>query len=60
MNQFFQNADKLVREAISDLEVLLGKDGDDISSYNPVAIDAAIGNLIKARSQIAIGRYLDE
>ena len=45
-----QQAEQLVREVIEDLQRLLPHDGEDISCYNPCAVDAAIMNLVKVRT----------
>lgn len=56
MNYWFMEADTLVRDTIKRLNIILENDGEDISYYNPEALDKSIINLINARSSMAIGR----
>ncbi len=59
MNTHFKHAEKLVKDAVADLESVLGKDEENISYFNPITLDSAIAKLIKARSSMAVGRRLD-
>jgi hypoxanthine phosphoribosyltransferase len=45
-----QQAERLVRKVIEDLQRLLPRDGEDISCYNPCAIDASILSLVEVRT----------
>ncbi len=55
MNTHFKHAEKLIKDAVTDLESVLGKDKENISCFNPIALDSAIANLIEARSHMAVG-----
>ena len=50
MSEYHQQAEQLVREVIEDLQRLLPCDGEDISCYNPCAVDDSILNLAKVRT----------
>jgi len=45
MSEHHQQAEQLVRRVIKDLQTLLPCDGEDISCYNPCAVDASILDL---------------
>ena len=47
---YFIQAEQLVQKVIKDLQRLLPHDGEDISCYNPCAVDASIMDLIKVRT----------
>lgn len=50
LSKYHQQAEQLVREVIEDLQRLLPHDGEDISCYNPRAVDTSILNLAKVRT----------
>ena len=50
MSEYHQQAEQLVRRVIEDLQRLLPRDGEDISCYNPCAVDTSILNLAKVRT----------
>jgi len=60
MNKYFKDAEKSVNTSISNLSRLMPHDGEDIACYNPAALDETIASLIQARSNMAIGRMIDE
>ena len=57
MNEHFERAEGLILEVIENLIQLMDpRDGENISYYNPSALDHTIMLLIVARSEMAIGR----
>lgn len=51
MSEYYhQQAELLVRKVIEDLQKLLPRDGEDISCYNPCAVDTSILDLAKVRT----------
>ncbi len=52
MNKYHQQAEQLVRRVIKDLQRLLPCDGEDISCYNPCAVDTSIMDLVDVRTLI--------
>lgn len=59
MNKHFKKADELIRTSTKDLNGLLGGNEEDISCFNPQALDTAIDLLIEARGCMSIGRLID-
>jgi len=50
MNKHHQQAEQLVRKVLEDLQRLLPRDGEDISCFNPCAVDDSILDLAKVRT----------
>jgi DNA mismatch repair ATPase MutS len=50
MTEYYQQAQQLVQRVIEDLQRLLPRDGEDISCYNPCAVDTSILGLVKVRT----------
>ena len=57
LTKYHQRAEQLVEEVIEDLQKLLPHDGEDISYYNPCAVDASILNLAKVRTLLGVGEF---
>uniref|UniRef100_A0A6M3KCX7 Uncharacterized protein n=1 Tax=viral metagenome TaxID=1070528 RepID=A0A6M3KCX7_9ZZZZ len=53
MHKYHQQAEVLVKQVMQDLEKLLPHDGEDISCYNPGAMDDSINSLIRVRTLLA-------
>ena len=49
-----------MKEVIADLTYTLGRDGEDISYFNPPAVDLGIHKLIQVRCHMTLGRKEDE
>jgi hypothetical protein len=60
MNKHFQKAETLLKEVVGGLIYILGKDGEDISYFNPQAVDPCIDKLIQVRCHMTLGRKEDE
>ena len=58
MHTYHKQAEKLVKEIISDLSGLLPMDGEDISYYNPGYVDGSIFNLIRVRTLLACANVI--
>ncbi len=50
MSEYHQQAQQLVQRVIENLQRLLPHDGEDISCYNPCAVDDSILALAKVRT----------
>lgn len=59
MNIHFVKAERLVEQVRKKLKGILGEDGEDISCYNPSALDTSIFDLIEAKTEMALGREKD-
>ena len=53
MHNYHRQAEDLVREVLEDLQKFLPHDGEDISYYNPSAVNASISNLISVKVLLA-------
>lgn len=57
MNKYHQQVQQIVQEVIEDLRRLLPRDGEDISYYNPCAVDTAILDLVKVRTLLGCAKH---
>ena len=55
MNKHFQKAEDKIRSAISSLQYLLPRDGEDISYYSHMFVDEALKNIIEAKGLMYVG-----
>lgn len=60
MNTSFKTAKKEITDVVRILEIMISEEGDDISCFNPNYLDEIIHKLGKARSHLAVGRYIDD
>ena len=61
MNAGFEEAERIIKEIILDLQTIIStKDGEDLSYYNPIMLDEDIQRLTEARSFMAVGRYMSD
>jgi hypothetical protein len=59
MNDYFAEAEAEILEAMADLiRVSRRVDGEDISFYNPTALDEPIMKLVKARTLMGMGKAI--
>jgi hypothetical protein len=59
MNEYYKQAESLVAETIAELQLFLPKDGEDISYYNPCAVDTALNNVMQIKSLMVIATRFD-
>ena len=61
MNAGFEEAERLIKDVIEDLQTIISaKDSEDLSYYNPIMLDEDIQRLTEARSFMAVGRYMSD
>jgi hypothetical protein len=53
MHKYHKQAEERVQSVIEGLQLLMPRDGEDISCYNPAALDLAIRLLIDAKVLMA-------
>jgi len=53
MHKYHEQAERLVRDVMANLEAFLPHDGEDISCWNPSAVDESIRSLILVRTLLA-------
>lgn len=59
MNEYYQSAERIIKEVIKSLERLLPQDGEDISYYHSTAIDDDIIRLVNAKDKMARGEMVE-
>jgi len=60
MNKYFIIAEDLIKKSQRELAFYTDVGKDPIECYNPSTLDLVIQLLICARTQIALGRYVDD
>lgn len=61
MQSDYKDAEDMIKEVIAILKALINiEDGEDISFYNPTALDYVIQRLIDAKCSMCVGRVKDK
>jgi hypothetical protein len=60
MNEHYEDAESLLKCAKTEIDRILGSDGDDVSCHHECVINHLLSVLANAKAEMALGRYVEK